>query len=127
MRVLDIVIINDMDVPAIVEAVTAYDDMTIYSVRMITGDLFSREADELTAADDEVSTNFRSDLGTLAATGTLHEALVPVQLVKSDGAIITAGVVAAEIAATESARATLTVALAPMAVIGINASTNMYA
>jgi len=123
-RTLDIVIIDDMDIPAIVEAITVHEDVTIYSVRIITGDLFAREQDELTEATDAQAESFRSDLVVLNAAGSLHEALVPVKTV-TDGAVITTGAVAAEIAAT--ATATLSARSDDMLVIGLNASANMFA
>ncbi len=131
MRVMDIVTMDDTDgLTGIIETIKTFQDgMTIYAVRSpFTGDLYAREADEITLVTDEVRACVLQSMRVLNEISSLP---VPeLKIVKDYGnAIMTQGMVDAEVRASEALdpgdRVEI-LARCPQ-VIGINASTNMFA
>lgn len=83
MRVADIVIIDDMGVAGIIERVTVYDDMTVASVRTVTGALYAREDTEVTMAAEQVAEQFRADVELLVSVdGRKHALGMAVRLIR---------------------------------------------
>ena len=125
MQVMDIVTINDMNGrAAIVESVKTYENgMTVYAVRSpYTGVLYGREAEDLTPATIEKKYAVLQDMR------HMEPATPELVAVKDYGnAIMTQGMVDAEVRATLATPVSDRVALSSMKIIGLNASTNMFA
>ena len=127
-RIADIVILHDPNIRGIVENITRHaDGMTVYSIRTLDGTLFAREAEDFQPADQDATESFRENLQALAPLGDLAPELIPVK-VSADGAVITRGMVEAEIARTARAQAAMQPYTGPNPkIIGLNASVNMFA
>lgn len=129
-KIADVVMIHPMDAddyapPAgVVESTyTDADGEVYYAVRSpYTGVLFGGAAEDFAAADTDTTAQVRQDMQHLDQTNYPECA---VTRVCADGAVITEGMVAAEVARTDAApRPT---GVAPMRIVGVNASTNEYA
>jgi hypothetical protein len=123
-KVADVVVIDpqEFSMSGVVESIERYEDETVYMVRSpYSGNLYSRVADELAMATPERAGQVRRDMAYMEVANSA----CAVVRVCVDGAVITQGMVDAEIARAASAR--LVPTLAPMSIIGVNASTNMYA
>lgn len=126
MNIGDIVKLTDVDgIAGLIEDITAYEDgMTVYSIRCpYTGILFAREAGDLELADEDTVARIRQGMQYLTPVVAECE----IMKIGDDGFIITRGMVNAEMARTARARKSMARSASPMLVIGLNASSNMFA
>jgi hypothetical protein len=66
MNIGRVVIISEVEIPGIIVRITRHEDMTVYSIRSITGVLYSREAHEMTDADAETAAQTIADVKILS-------------------------------------------------------------
>lgn len=67
MNIGQVVIIADIEIPGVVVRISRHKDMTVYSIRAITGTLYSREIDEIEAANEEIDAQTIADVKILSA------------------------------------------------------------
>lgn len=125
--VTDIVMValdEGVTTPGIVEDITTYDDMTVHSVRCpYMGILYTREAEDLMEASVEDAARVRQHMEVL--TPAVPELRIVHRSV--GGFLITQGCVDAEIRRTQRNVYCRIGAVTGAPIIGINASSNMFA
>ncbi len=123
MRIGDIVVMIDTDgMTGVIENVVDFDGVKIYSIRSIyTGNLYARESDEIEVAPDEVAQAVVQDSHYLEAANSASK------IVRTyPNALLTQGAIDAEVEASAH-RVKKLVPASEMFIIGLNASTNMFA
>ena len=117
-----VVDILDIEMNGIVEDINAHEDgMVTYSIRCVyTGVVWVREIEDIQVSSARTTDKVRKDAAILSPASPECE----IMKVCSDGFVITRGMVNTEISRTKKARENMRPA--PMLVIGLNASSNMF-